>query len=80
MISLLGLTFPDRSVLGHHLAPSRVLFSVSDLFNKMPGEKNRSGASALYPSTLNVSTLCGYPVKLRGAHEGLVTHKELKAF
>lgn len=80
MISFLFLTFPGHSVLGHHTAPSSVLFCISDLFNKMPGEENRSGTSSLYPSNLNVSTLCGHPVKLRGAHEGLVTHKEPNAF
>lgn len=80
MISFLFLTVPDRFVLSRHIAPSRGLFSISDLFNKIPEEENKSGTSSLYPSTLKLNTLCGHPIKLRGSYEGLVTHKEPNAF
>lgn len=80
MISFLFLTLPDRFVLSNHTVPSSVLFSISDLFNKMPREENKSRTSSLYPSTLKFSTLCEHPIKLRGSYEGLVTLTEPNAF
>lgn len=54
-----------------------LLFSISDLLNKMPGEENKSGTSSLYPLTLKFSTLCGHPIKLRGSYKGLWLTKSL---
>lgn len=67
--------FPVFYFLSHILVTKQLLYRL--------GEKTGVGllqSFNLYLSIPKLSALCGQPIKLRGAYEGLVTHKELNAF